>query len=93
MGENDERPRDALDARLQVFDKTHSGRITIFDTLFGKMKKKKKDESVFVYLFCDSIVSIGLSFIDYFACCLFDAHPIVTSFLSVQFPVHLSIPV
>ncbi len=38
MGENDERPKDALDARLQVFDKTHSGRITIFDTLFGKMK-------------------------------------------------------
>jgi Ca2+-binding EF-hand superfamily protein len=39
MGENDERPKDALDARLQVFDKTHSGRITIFDTLFGKMKR------------------------------------------------------
>ncbi|KAG1138005.1 hypothetical protein G6F37_010379 [Rhizopus arrhizus] len=35
MGENDERPKDALDARLQVFDKTHSGRITIFDTLFA----------------------------------------------------------
>lgn len=86
-----ENQEDALVVRLQTFDRRGSGRITIFDTVFGKDPPKKDLECSNSPFNVRSIIPFGLSYINHFACCLFDASPVISSYLTSWVSLHLPI--